>query len=242
MRGQGRRIVGVAAFVLLLLAFAAPTMAYAADVADPSAASVQPVAGDDTVIFEPAATEAAAVDNAGAGEVSPDAAAPCETADSVPVQAADGAAEAPESPTSGATDDQSGSGSQISSQANPDTRAVIESALKARKRQFDITVTTLQRSIDQLAAMVRRLDAADVNTSVARARLAEARLALARAKAAERTAVARFRSVLSAEDESVAYASARASARVSSAQLERARVKVLTAAKTLRAIVKNVTV
>lgn len=235
MRGYGRRSVEATALFLVLFVLAVPVAAFAVD------AAVSP----DAPVAAPAPNEAVAPDAADEAQapanVTPDTTepeAPPVVGDSASAEAADAApSEAGEDQT-----DTSSGGSHVSGQANPDMQAAVESVLTARKHQFDATTAALQRSIDRLSAIIRRLDAANVNTSAARARLAEARTALARAKAAERLAVARYRGVLSAENEGSAYAGARAAARASSLQLERARVKLLTAAKTLRAIVKNVTV
>jgi hypothetical protein len=247
MRGYGRRVAGVAAFAALLALLLVPVAGYATDAVNPACVAVNPPAAQVTVgpvaceppavVDSAAPTDAAGVDpQADAPQDSIDPAATVEPTDAV----ADDAADTAVPPT--AADEQSGAGSQVSSQANPDTRAAIEAVLKVRKRQFDAMAAALQRNIDQLTIISRRLDAADMNTAAARARLAEARSALSRARTAERGVVARFRSVVGSDDESAAYASARAAARASSAQLERARVKVFTAAKVLRAIVKNVTV
>ncbi len=251
MREYGHRVAEVAAFLLLLALLVFPMTALAEDAADPSvpqatatvadgAGATDPLVGDVAASPESSQTEDPQVDPAAPEDAGTVAA---ESADVEPGTVQDAGSAAPESaePAEDAASTPA-TATQVSSQANPDTKAAIEAVLKSRKRQFDASAAALQRSIDQLAAIIRRLDAADVNTSAARARLAEARTALARARAAERLAVARYRGVIGADDEGDAYANARAAARSSSLQLERARVKVLTAARTLRAIVKNVTV
>lgn len=223
MKGNGLRIRGAVIAVALLALLAVPTVAYAVDV-DTST----PIIAEDS-------TEADALTTA----QQPDSdAADAPGTDASPDTGAEVGAEA-DAPQDTV---QSSAGSMVSSQASADTKRAIEALLKARKAEYDATVARMLRSINQLAATIRRLDDAGVNTYMARRRLSEARTALSQARALERIAVARYRSVLTAEDEAEAYAAARTAARASSAQLERARVKLLTATRTLRAIVKNATV
>jgi len=234
MRSPARRAAQAAVIVLFLALLVVPLTAYASDSGEPLAVQAAAPAVEDVASTEVSssidATEPAEAD---VSDEASDAPAPVESAET-------SAAAAPESDE--ASPGAVVLGGQFSSQATADTRRAIEALLKARKRQFDAVANELQRTIDQLAAIVRKLDAAGVNVSAARARLTEARVALYRARALERVAVARYRGVLSADDQRDAYARARAAARSSSAQLERARIKVITATKTLRAIVKNVTV
>ena len=225
MRSLSRRVALAAACVLFAALFVAPLSVYASD-----PASLAPISVQEAGSVEPAPS----TDVVEPGDLPADArGGAADSAESTP-------ATAPESEETSAVP--AVAGVQYTSQANPDTRQSIELILKTRKRQFDSVAGDLQRSIDQVSLIIRRLDAADVNVTAARARLAEARTALERAKAAERITIARYRSVLNSENEADAYARARAAARTSSAQLERARIKVLTATKTLRAIVKNVTI
>ena len=168
--------------------------------------------------------------------------APVDAVEPPPTESVDEGTEQPDESEAAADESGEPSGSAVTSQANADTRQMVEAVLAARKVDFDGAANKLQRNINQLAAIVRRLDAAGVNASSGRKRLSEARTALNRAKAAERVTSARYRAVLNADDATEAYAAARAAARSSSTLLERARVKVLTATRTLRAIVKNATI
>ncbi len=242
MRGYGRRVAGAGVIALLLVLLAVPMVAHAGEPAAPSATGIAIRSADETGTVDP-------IESTGDGASSEDPAADDSQADpsdsteteTVETDESDAALSDP----ADATEEQSGTAgavNQISSQANPDTRAAIETILTVRKRGFDSTAASLQRNINRLAVIIRRLDAAGANTWAARVRLAQARTALDRARAAERVAVSRYRSILTAEDAGSAYASARAAARTSSTLLERARIKVLTAARTLRAILKNVTV
>lgn len=245
MRRQGHRIGMIAVLVLLFTLLAVPVEAHAADatgVAPSGPVSTSPDNPDSCVAPDPWANgdQQAAPDQSDSADQQPDSDAPDDPVPPSSIEGSvcvtsDGGSEAvPLATTS--------TGTQLLSQANPDTKLAVEAAMKASKRQFDPTAATLQRSIDQLAGIIRRLDAAGVNVSGARARLSEARVALNRAKTAQRVALAKYRAVIGAEDEAAAFAQARAAARSSNALLERARIKVLTATRTLRAIVKNVTV
>ncbi len=229
MRSPARRAVLTAAVALFAVLLLVPALAFAADPVDVVTVRATEEAASSEVSSSVEAAEPADADGA-PSEQTADGTTAAEASDSS-VLAADSEEAAPVA-----------AAGQFSSQATADTRRAIENLLKGRKRQFDSVANELQRTVDQLSGIIRKLDAAGVNVSVARARLAEAKAALDRARVLERTTVARYRSVLSADNERDAYARARASARTSSAQLERARVKVLTATKTLRAIVKNVTV
>lgn len=242
MSSHGRRVIMAAVIMLLLALFAVPLAAYAEEPVDPCPTQAAPAA-DEAVSEEPTCSDpetgaegAAPCDVPAEAEAQQDAVDPA-----VSTSPAETGVVAVAAPEAGA-DPSAAGGTKVSNLANPDTQAAVEAVLRSRKRQFDSTAAALQRNINSLAAITRRLDAAGVNTYVARVRLAEGRAALSRARVAERIAVARYRSVIGAEDESAAYMRARSAARTSSALLERARVKVLTATKTLRAIVKNVTV
>jgi len=106
-----------------------------------------------------------------------------------------------------------------SSQSGTDTRSAIEALLKVRKRQFDLATLELRRTINRLAGSIRAEEAQGGNVTAAKAQLARARAALQRAYVLERAVTAKYRAVVTADDQRAQYEKAKQAARASTAQL-----------------------
>lgn len=111
--------------------------------------------------------------------------------------------------------------------------------LTNRSRGFNAAAAAILARIDRVSVIASKIDSAPADVTDVRTSLDAARALVADAKSAEASATALFKAVPSAPDKRVAFAAAKAEARVARRTLQEARTKLRKAILDLRAILNG---